>query len=270
MQFHSPSSAREFLQTFLGDASNQRMLREALGGEGGFPTPSTSGAHGRLDQLARKLARGELTIVAVHSPFAQPITGGRSGVEEYRIVSRRHVMRFPTHAAARTFLQPFLSDPSNRPAFRRALGGSGVVRVPSQRGDHELLDQLARQLVRGERTVVAMPKRLQQPISAPPTEAGEDRAMTPREAEQAARAAGPTLRPTPPTPAPLLPLLEEVQIEGAKVLPEVWETLEQIDLTMGTLDLAGVSLEPAPSGVAPISEGMQQASATITATIDSL
>jgi hypothetical protein len=38
---------------------------------------------------------------------------------------------------------------------------------------------------------------------------------------------------SPPVP-PLLPVLEELQIEGAEVLPEIEQTLEQIDLTMGS------------------------------------
>jgi hypothetical protein len=50
--------------------------------------------------------------------------------------------------------------------------------------------------------------------------------------------------PVPPPVPPLLPVLEELQIEGAEVLPEIEQTLEQIDLTMGSIDLAGVSLEP--------------------------
>src|SRR5690606_30757504 len=43
---------------------------------------------------------------------------------------------------------------------------------------------------------------------------------------------------------PILPLLEEVRIEGAEVLPEVLQTLERIDAGLGAIDLASVSLEP--------------------------
>jgi len=73
-----------------------------------------------------------------------------------------------------------------------------------------------------------------------------------------------------PEMPPLLPLLEEVQIEGAEVLPEIMQTLEQIDLTMAGIDLAAVSLEPAPSGVPAIGSAMQQASGSVTSTLDSM
>lgn len=282
MQFHSHSSARAFLETFFDDPSDQWSLREAVGGQEGIPTSGTSDdEHGLLDRVAGKLAQGELSIVAMSNRLGQPFsTVRREKQEEYRIVSRRQVMRFRDRASARSFLQPFVADPANRPSLREALGGHRVIRRPSSRGDNELLDQLASQLVRGEPTIVAIPKRLAPQFATPLSQASEDRAMTPREAEQAARAEGPAPRPlrsraAPPTPATLakvdgvlLPLLVEVQIAGAKVLPEVLQTLEQIDLTMGSLDLAGISLEPTPSGVAAISEGMQQASASVTATLD--
>ena len=73
----------------------------------------------------------------------------------------------------------------------------------------------------------------------------------------------------PPVP-PLLPLLEELQIEGAEVLPEIEQTLEQIDLTMGSIDLAGVSLEPTPSKVPLIETAMTDASSSVTRTLDDL
>jgi hypothetical protein len=75
---------------------------------------------------------------------------------------------------------------------------------------------------------------------------------------------------TPTPPPPLLPLLEELQIEGAEVLPEIEQTLEQIDLTMGSIDLAGVSLEPTPSKVPLIETAMTDASSSVTKTLDDL
>lgn len=69
---------------------------------------------------------------------------------------------------------------------------------------------------------------------------------------------------------PLLPLLEELQIEGAEVLPEITQSLEQIDLTLGTIDLAGISLAPTPSKVPQINTAMTDASQAVTKTIDEL
>jgi hypothetical protein len=74
----------------------------------------------------------------------------------------------------------------------------------------------------------------------------------------------------PPLPPPLLPVLEELQIEGAEVLPEIEQTLEQIALTMGSIDLAGVSLEPTPSKVPPIETTMTDAAGSVTRTLDEL
>jgi hypothetical protein len=78
------------------------------------------------------------------------------------------------------------------------------------------------------------------------------------------------LPPAPLPPPALLPLLEELQIEGAEVLPEIEQTLEQIDLTMGSIDLAGVSLEPTPSKVPLIETAMTDASSSVTKTLDDL
>ena len=64
--------------------------------------------------------------------------------------------------------------------------------------------------------------------------------------------------------------LEVVQIEGAEVLPEVMQTLEQLDLTMAQIDVATVSLEPAPSGVPAINTKLTSASGSITSTLDNL
>jgi hypothetical protein len=76
--------------------------------------------------------------------------------------------------------------------------------------------------------------------------------------------------PVRPPPPPLLPVLEELQIEGAEVLPEIEQTLEQIALTMGSIDLAGVSLEPTPSKVPQIETTMTDAAGSVTKTLGEL
>ena len=75
----------------------------------------------------------------------------------------------------------------------------------------------------------------------------------------------------PKLPAPpLLPILETVQIEGAEVLPEIMQTLQNVKLAMGSIDLASVSLAPAPSKVPEIQTAMTDASAAITTALDDL
>jgi len=74
----------------------------------------------------------------------------------------------------------------------------------------------------------------------------------------------------PVPPPPLLPLLEEVQIEGAEVLPEIEQSLEQVDLTMAAIKVAPVSLEPTPSKVPDIGTAMKEAGDSVTSTLDKL
>ena len=149
----------------------------------------------------------------------------RRGVQEYLIVSRHQLMQFHSHASALTFLQTFLADPSHRPAFREALGGDAALRMPSTDGDHELLDQLAWKLARGELTIVATPHLFRRPFLTPPPPPGAERPMTPQEAEQAAKAARPAPPPPPsrpdqppPEPATFAHVYEDTQadtLEGA-------------------------------------------------------
>src|SRR5258706_380723 len=108
---------------------------------------------------------------------------------------------------------------------------------------------------------------------APPQPAGvaarPHGAAAARAALQAARrvqrlAAAPVPRP------PLLPVLEEVQIEGAEVLPEIEQSLEQVELTIGEIKVAPVSLEPTPSKVPAIETAMTEAGASVTSELDKL
>jgi hypothetical protein len=76
--------------------------------------------------------------------------------------------------------------------------------------------------------------------------------------------------PDPPAVLPILPVLEEVEIGGAEVLPEVDQTLAQIDAALGTMDQASASLQPAPTKVPLINEAMTKASQAVTQTLDAL
>jgi hypothetical protein len=69
---------------------------------------------------------------------------------------------------------------------------------------------------------------------------------------------------------PLLPILEEVQLENAQVLPEIDQTLEQIDATIGGVDQASVSLAPAPLQIPKIQEAMTEAGVRVKKTLDAL
>jgi hypothetical protein len=105
-----------------------------------------------------------------------------------------------------------------------------------------------------------MPVATSFPVIPPPASAAAAAAVA--AAVPAALAKKPVL--------PILPVLEETQIEGAKVLPEVLQALAQLEDTMSRINLATVSLEPAPSGVPDIAATLTDASGSISDTLDRL
>lgn len=172
----------------------------------------------------------------------------------------------PDHA--REYLRYWLSDAAAVRSLRALL--HDVARGPRVAGmtDRQVLAALAERLTAGSLRVTE------------PAAAGPWLSVSQAFRRAAARAAaarpvptGPVIpAPPPPVPAalPVLPALEEVQIEGARVLPELLQTLEQLEASLGTLELAGVSLEPTPSAVPAIRAGMTDAAAAVTAELDAL
>ncbi|MEX2583929.1 MAG: hypothetical protein WD766_11675 [Gemmatimonadota bacterium] len=126
----------------------------------------------------------------------------------------------------------------------------------------EVIEALAVHLARGELVLAA------ETVTLRPSAAGLAMRLAPP--SSAAQASRQVLSPADVPPAPLLPKLEEVQIEGAMVLPEVLQTLEQLELTMGQIDLATASLEPTPSGLPPVDSALRDANGSIGATLDGL
>lgn len=99
-------------------------------------------------------------------------------------------------------------------------------------------------------------------LSAPPSAS----------AGASALAALPALSDVPVVPQlpPLLDVLEDVQIEGAEVLPEVQQSLAQISNTLGSMEGAAGSIAPAPNKVPDVKTAMDATSADITSTLDKL
>lgn len=169
---------------------------------------------------------------------------------------------------AAAYLSFWLSDEAAMVRLRRALHEAGHSREVRRCSDRQVVRALAARIASGAIEVV------------PDEEDEEFLDVRAAFAKAAAASAKPSVRPAaavpvvPEVPAvpdpPLLPLLEEVQIEGAEVLPEVLQTLEQIDISLGTLDMAALSLEPAPTAVPGIASAMTEASASVTETLDAL
>jgi hypothetical protein len=182
-----------------------------------------------------------------------------------RLLERR--LEFSSVDDAEAYLRFWKPEGAAITQMRSALQRAGQPSRVSALSDQDVIRALASALVRGSLV-------LTESLLPPPSPDW----VFPLAADAPSAAAQPPIRarqpaPTGPVPiaaVPLLPLLEEVQIEGADVLPEILQTLEQIDLTMGSIKLAAVSLQPAPSGVAPINAAMQQASASVTATLTDL
>jgi hypothetical protein len=76
--------------------------------------------------------------------------------------------------------------------------------------------------------------------------------------------------PVAPQLPPLLDVLEDVQIEGAEVLPEVQQSLEQISATLGSVQEASGSMAPAPSKLPDVKTAMDSTSADVTSILDKL
>ena len=177
--------------------------------------------------------------------------------------TRDGLIRFRRHAEAVLILRENRDRPGLTAALRQVLAEHHRLEV-RRLTDDEVIEEVARRLLAGSLQLMEMFEPRVHGRTTPQEEPQEEESIIAPE----------TLTPaaTIPVPAepPLLPLLEEVQIEGAEVLPEIMQTLEQIDLTMAGIDLAAVSLEPAPSGVPAIGSAMQQASGSVTSTLDSM
>jgi hypothetical protein len=149
-----------------------------------------------------------------------------------------------------------------RYALRRCQRGAPVAMM----SDDDVIRGVAVHLVSGSLVLTE---------SAPPVPVATSFPVIPTATSPASAAAAALIASLPAVAlkkpvVPLLPALTEIQIEGAKVLPEVLQTLAQLEETMSNVNLATVSLEPAPSGVPDISEKMKDASGSITETLEGL
>jgi len=179
-------------------------------------------------------------------------------------VARGLRLSFPGAVEAQAWLQFWKSDVGAVMSLRGALQRSEPSAPVFSWSDDQVLAQLAARLARGA-TVAIESVAPPRPAVLPAVPA------LPAIAEPPAVPVARILEGVPPPPlAPLLPLLEQLQLEGAEVLPEIEQSLEQVDLTIGEIQAAPVSLEPAPSGVPGIETAMTEAGASVTSALDKL
>ncbi len=206
-------------------------------------------------------------LVWLHDPLDAPLPYAIERAPQWDFgtpldVRRGHQRRFTDTASAAEWLRFWLGDVGAVSALRRALQRVEPASSVFDASDEEVIEVLAGRVVRG--ALVLIESARQPMLSVMPAAPAP-----PAVAEPPAVPVAQLLAP-PPTPAPLLPVLEEVRIEGAEVLPEIEQSLEQVDITIGEIKLAPVSLEPTPSKVPAIQEAMTEASASVTGILDGL
>jgi hypothetical protein len=180
--------------------------------------------------------------------------------------TREGLIRFHRMSEAVLYLRKNCNRPGVIATLRQVLTEHHRLQV-WRLSDQEVIDEVARRLLNGSLQLMEM---FEPRVKGATTPQEEPQVEEPPAVEPARPAAAVPAAAVIPAVPPLLPLLEEVQIEGAEVLPEIMQTLEQIDLTMASIDLAAVSLEPAPSGVPAIGSAMQQVSSSVTTTLDGM
>lgn len=206
-------------------------------------------------------------LVWLHDALARPARPSGSAAPQAPGVPgfdarRGEPLVFPQAEQAQDWLRFWQGDVSAMAMLRQLVQRlePGASLIDSD--DTELLRLLARRLAAGAVAVTESPRPRALPVlpAAP---------AAPAAAEPPAVPISQLLAPPVPAP-PLLPLLEEVRIEGAEVLPEIEQSLEQVEVSLGEIELAPVSLEPAPSKVPAIQDAMKQAGDDVTGTLDQL
>ncbi len=177
--------------------------------------------------------------------------------------TRDGLIRYHRYAEAVDYLRSNRDRPELADALRQELTRYSRIEV-ADLTDDQVMEEVERRLLNGSLQLMEVFEPKVKGRTTPAEEPAEEGPIVVPAAAVLAAAV-----PVPEAP-PLLPLLEEVQIEGAEVLPEIMQTLEQIDLMMASIDLATVSLEPAPSGVPAIGSAMQQASSSVTASLGAM
>jgi hypothetical protein len=188
---------------------------------------------------------------------------GGAGTQSHVAGARR---RFVSADEAYLYLRYWMGEPAARAELMWILQRSGPTLVGSGTGAQAWLHALAGRLVAGaivvleENNRAAMPGRLVAPqVSA------ADAAAAIADLPQLTVAA-----PAIPVIPDVLPMLEEIRIEGAEVLPELDQSLAQVDTAIATVGATGLSLEPAPAKVAQIGAAITEATDQANAALDRL
>ena len=170
---------------------------------------------------------------------------------------------FYSHSDAQNYVRFWLGDPGasselNWMVHRLDSSSAGF------RGCDGWIETLARSLLGGGLIAMEETSRMSSPgrLMVPGTAA----------ATAAAVAALPALASVPALPVvvPLLPALEDLQIETAEVMPEINQSLAEVDLTMTSVSSVTASLSPTTAGIADIQKAVDSASSSTTKQLSDL
>lgn len=165
------------------------------------------------------------------------------------------------------YLRYWMGEPGARAELQWVLHRSGPSPATAG-GDDGWLQALAGRIAGGAIVVVeelrrrATPGRLVAPGGAGAAAAASEQGL----------AALPLLAAVPQAPPviALLPVLEEARVEGAEVLPELEQSLAQVELSISKFSGASLSLDPAPDKVGEIADAMNTAADEARKTLASL
>lgn len=169
--------------------------------------------------------------------------------------------RFSSATEAFNYLRYWQGEPAARAELQWVLQRSGPSLAGAHAGADAWLHALAGRLAAGAIVVLEESSRFAMPgrLVAPPAAAASAADLPPLSEAPAVAAV-----------ESLLPALEDVQIEGAKVLPELEQSLAQVDSAVASVGAASLSLDPAPAKVAEIQAAITDASGRASSTLGEL
>jgi hypothetical protein len=178
-----------------------------------------------------------------------------------------HRRQFASLQHAQEYLRFWAGEPAARAelAWLSCRGGGVGLSHGGMGGDWLLL--LANRLLKDEVAVMEESAWMSGPGRLVVAGSGTDSAQS---SAPAAALAPLESAPSLPAVVPMLPVLEEVRVEGAEVLPEVQQSMVKIDASVGQVQTASTSVEPAPGGVAAIQTSMSEAGTGAQADLDAL
>jgi hypothetical protein len=172
-------------------------------------------------------------------------------------------IHFYSHVDAQNYLRFWVGDPAARAELNWMVHRMETSSA-GQRGGDDWIEVLANRLFGGGLVAMEESSRLASP----------GRLIVPGKAaaKAAAVAALPALASVPAVPVvvPLLPALEDLQIETAEVMPEINQSLAKVDLTMASVSSVTASLSPTTAGIADIQKSVDSASSSTTKQLSDL